>query len=191
MNEEDDDHRSPGPHSNLMIDIPPGMIVEIATGLEPPHEIAARYGYSQDEYTTIQSMKWFQRALSSAIEEQHTNGWTLNMKMRVMAETMLVNTYHAARASESVQNKLDVAKYLSKLADLEPKPNQTAHSESGFNIIINIPDYGQTDKQTITLEGTAHDPESFDHQKPGYIRLPVYVDDLADNLAVYDDNESA
>ena len=180
---DDDTSSQPNGYPHALIDTPVEMIHEIAVGLELPHEVALRYGYSQSEYQTLEKTKWYQRALAQAREEQEANGLSLTTKMRIMAESMLVHTFHAAKASESVQNKLDVAKYLSKLADIEPKQNQQLAPTSGFNIVINIPDYGQSDSKTITLEGHANElSDSLDSPKPGYVRLPVYTDDLRDGL---------
>jgi len=178
MNEED----VPTGYPHPLIDTPVQMIHEIAVGLEPPHEIAARYGYSASEYRTLATTKWYKRALAKAVEEQEAQGFTQQMKMRVMAETLLVHTYHAAKASDSVQNKLDVAKYLAKIADMEPKPNQQVTTDNGFNIIINIPDYGQATDKQITVEGLARDITTLDEPKPGYVRLPVYTDDLSNGI---------
>lgn len=190
MSDDDISNEPPGyPHA--LIDTPAEMIHEIALALELPHEVAKKYGYSLAEYKALESTGWFQRAVSQAREEQEANGLTLTTKMRIMAESMLVHTFHAAKASESVQNKLDVAKYLSKLADIEPKQNQPLQQTSGFNIVINIPDYGQADHKTITLEGSSHaEHASLDTPRPGYVRLPVFSEDLQNGLNDDGSNES-
>jgi hypothetical protein len=129
------------------------MYGDLAAGIDDPYEVARRHGYSDEEYDTLQQQSWFTKAVASKRRELEANGFTFAAKMGMLAEDLLIQAYVAAKNSESVSHKLDVAKYLTKIADLEPK--QTAPGAgSGFSITINIPDRSQPGQ---TLELTASD----------------------------------
>jgi hypothetical protein len=125
--------------SKQFLHLPPEMLAEMASGFEDPVRVAARYGYDQAAYDTLTSQEWFVQAVEAKRAELRRSGWTFKAKAALMAEDMLEETYLAAKQSDSVGTKLEVAKYLTKIADLEPRTNAPVASGPGFSITINLP----------------------------------------------------
>ena len=118
--------------------VPPELFIELAFGIEPPTTVAARFGYSTAEYNALSTQPWFQRALKSKQDELASQGWNFRSKMSMLAEDLLVDAYVTAKASDSGPFKLETAKYLTKVADLEPRQSQQAITGPGFSISINL-----------------------------------------------------
>lgn len=118
--------------------VPPEMVVEIAFGLESPTDVALRFGYSPLEYQELCTQPWFRKQLDEKKAELASQGWTFRSKMGVLAEDLLTDVYVAAKVSESATVKLEVAKYLTKIADLEPKDKFQSTAGGGFMININL-----------------------------------------------------
>jgi hypothetical protein len=114
------------------------MLVEIAFGIEPPASIASRYGYDATSYAELEHQTWFQKALGEKQAELNSQGWNFKAKMGMLAEDLLTDAYVAAKAAESAAIKLEVAKYLTKVADLEPKQSLNVAPGGGFMININM-----------------------------------------------------
>jgi hypothetical protein len=199
MFQTDDDDADGGgrPRSRALVDTPPEMIQEIAVGLEAPHEVAYRYGYERADFDELSRTRWFMKAVGEAAERLEKSGWSVQAKAAMLAESMLVNAYHAARASDSVTNKLDVAKYLSKIGGLEPNPNQLNHTaDGGFSITINIPKYkddDESDSQKVSIDANAEDVTDMGSNvgalgpRPNYIKIPTYNEGIAAGLEEWDD----
>jgi hypothetical protein len=133
------------------------MLVELAFGIEPPTSIASRYGYSQTAYDDLTRQSWFQKALKAKQAELTDGGWNFKSKMGMLAEDLLTDAYVSAKASESATVKLEVAKYLTRIAELEPKEKFTATAGTGFQININL---GSNNNQEIPLSKDVLDVSS-------------------------------
>jgi hypothetical protein len=118
--------------------VPPELFVELAFAIEPPTTVAARFGYSSAEYNALAAQPWFQKALKTKQDELASQGWNFRTKMGMLAEDLLTDAYVAAKASDSAAIKLEVGKYLTKVADLEPRQSQQAIAGPGFSISINL-----------------------------------------------------
>lgn len=118
--------------------VPPELFVELAFGIEPPTTVAARFGYTSTEYNALATQPWFQKALKSKQDELASQGWNFRSKMSMLAEDLLVDAYVTAKASDSGPFKLETAKYLTKVADLEPRQSQQVAAGPGFSISINL-----------------------------------------------------
>lgn len=180
-----------GPISPL-IDVPAEMITDIAVGLEPAANIALRYGYGSREFESLQRQSWFVRKVGQAREDIEASGWTIKEKARMLAEALLVDAFRAAKNSDSVQNKLDVAKFAAKLGDLEPKPNagQLIGAAGGVNITITIPEYKSTSKKVVDItnyEDSTASQVPMPTDRPGYIKTPVFIEALSGGLEEIDD----
>jgi hypothetical protein len=153
--------------------VPPEMVVEIAFGLEAPTEVAARFGFSASDYQELSTQTWFRKQLEEKRAELAAQGWTFRSKMGVLAEDLLTDAYVAAKVSESATVKLEVAKYLTKVADLEPKDKFQSTAGGGFMININL---GNTDSTSRVIDIAPKDvsaalPDSLDELPP----LPEYL----------------
>lgn len=130
------------------------MITEIAMDVENPVAIAQRFGYSQQEYLMLCAHPWFTRAVEEKREILKSEGMSFKTQMGSLAQDMLIQAWQAASASDSVQNKLDVAKYLTKVAGLEPQPNALALAAgAGFSLVISLPPTATAAAQTIAMTG--------------------------------------
>lgn len=118
--------------------VPPELFVELAFGIEPPTTVAARFGYTSTEYNALAAQPWFQKALKSKQDELASQGWNFRAKMGMLAEDILTDAYVAAKASDSAAIKLEVGKYLTKVADLEPRQSNQLAAGPGFSISINL-----------------------------------------------------
>lgn len=120
--------------------VDPEMILEIAAGIENPVVVAKRYGVEPADYARMAMTPWFAKELDAKRKMLEDDGFTVRAKAAMLAEDLMVDTYRAAKLSESVGAKLDVLKHLSKLGDLEPKPGNHAPVGGGFSITIKLPD---------------------------------------------------
>lgn len=134
--------------------LPAEMITELAMGIEDPFAIARRHGFTDQDYLQMTTYPWFTRAIDEKRDVLDTEGLTFKLRMGQLAEDMLVEAWKAARNSDSVQNKLDVAKYLTKVAGLEPLPNQSLVAPgAGFSLVITLPPTPLAPSQIFTLNG--------------------------------------
>lgn len=135
--------------------IPPELLVELAFGIEPPTTVASRFGLTPSDLADLQAQPWFQKALKSKQDELATQGWNFRSKMSMLAEDLLTDVYITAKASDSGPFKLEAAKYLTKISDLEPKASQQVASGPGFSISINL--NGQTNSTHGVIDVTSKD----------------------------------
>ena len=156
--------------------VPPEFIMELAMGVTDPYKLAKKYDITEQEYLQLHTYPWFNKAVAHQKEQLEKAGFDFHAKMKMLAEDMLVHTYHAAKLSEAVGVKLDVAKHLTKVAGLEPAQgaaNQQANTPS-FSITISLPKqyvdslHDKTIPQTVTLQ----------HGPLDAVEDAVVVDDL-------------
>lgn len=176
--------------------IKPEMIAELAMGGHDPITIAEKYGYTHDDYIRFSTYAWFHRAVEAKRETLEAEGFTVQNKMAGLAEDLLMDAYEAAVKSDSVQNKLDVAKYLAKIGGLEPQPGAALVSGGGFQLTINIPPSNNSPTQhTIKLnaeEGEILPGEDFEFPSqlpppPEHVDTSYTSVDLANAELAYED----
>lgn len=127
--------------SAVALRVPPEMMSELALGMEDGAVIAQRHGFSAADFATLIVQPWFVKTLQAMRDDIEANGLTFKAKVAMLAEDLLLDAWAAAKNSESGSLKLDVAKYLTKVADLEPKQNAAVPAGgSGFVININLPE---------------------------------------------------
>lgn len=127
--------------SASLLKVPPEMIAELAYGFEEPHVVGQRYGYSKDDILQLYKQGWFTKAIQSRRDRLEKEGDIFRAKMQMLAEELILEVWESAMQSDSCSLKLDVAKFLTKIADMEPKNNQQIiGTGSGYQIIIQIPD---------------------------------------------------
>lgn len=158
----------------MLTQLPAEMLMEMAMGLGDPIAIASRYGYDQNDYIRMSTQPWFHREIDRLAKELEANGFTVKQKMASLAEDLLIDTYRAAKSSDSVALRLDVAKYLSKIGGLEPQPGVQA-AGAGFSLTINLSGQNGGAWQAITIE--ANQPseyaETIDAPRASVDELPL------------------
>ncbi len=83
------------------LDIPQEMILAIAVGMEDPQEIAARYGFENTRWTSLQQWKPFNDAVAKQKAELEQNGVTFRIKAKALTEDVFEDAYKIARSNES------------------------------------------------------------------------------------------
>ena len=122
------------------LQVKPEFIVDLALGIYPPDKLCAKHGVSDLELMQLYTQEWFNRAIAEKKAELEKAGFNFTAKMKMMAEDMLIDAYHAAKLSDAVTPKLDVAKQLVKVAGLEPTPAANGNLNApGFTINISLP----------------------------------------------------
>jgi len=122
------------------LDVKPELIVDIALGFKTHDQICTKYSLADKELLQLYTQEWFNKAVADKKAELEKAGFNFTAKMKMMAEDMLVDAYHAAKLSDAVTPKLDVAKQLVKVAGLEPAPNNPQNNNApGFTINISLP----------------------------------------------------
>lgn len=127
-------HSQPHP----LIDVPPQLILEVALGTEPVEDICARYGYDEDATRRLRDTPLFWRLVKDQEAEMDKNGLALKLRAKNVTEDMVGRLWTKAKTDAvPFSDKLDFAKFTAKLADLEPKTNQTP-AGTGFSITFNM-----------------------------------------------------
>jgi hypothetical protein len=131
-----------------LLDVKPELIIDVALGIHPLPKLAAKYGMTELELMQLHTRDWFNRAVAEKKAELESAGFNFKAKMTLMAEDLLIDAYHAAKLSDAVTPKLDVAKHLAKLAGLEPQPGANLQlGNTGVQVVINF--NGGKDARTI------------------------------------------
>ena len=162
--------------------VPQEFLFELAFGLEEPADVALRYGIEPEDYAVLCHQPWFIRAWKAKKSELNLNGSNFRSKMAIFAEDLLTDTYRYGKACESLTVKLEIAKYLTRVADLEPKANQVPINGSGFSISINFSgdrksDSPGNDNESNIVADIPHRPRSFHDDlpsPPAYLSLIPY-----------------
>lgn len=133
-------------------------------GVEDPYTIAKKHGYTEKEYLQLNGMPWFHTALDKCRATLDEAGFNFTTKMKMLAEDLIVHTYHQAKLSDSVNVKLDVAKHLTKVAGLEPAQNNLNPLGAGgaFQVVINFG--ANSGRPPLTIESSANssaDPATY------------------------------
>jgi hypothetical protein len=146
------------------INVPAELILDIALGLHPHDKIAQKHGITEHDLLKLHTQEWFNRQVNAQRESLEKAGFDFKAKVKLLAEDMVVDVYHAAKKSDAVTPKLDAAKMLTKLAGLEPNPAlAAAQGAPSFSISISLPKsyidalHDKPSVQEITLKHGALD----------------------------------
>lgn len=121
------------------VDIPPELVLGIATGLEDAKDIAYRHGIVGAQWEALQKWKPFQDAVAKQRAELEANGFTFRLKAKLLTEDVFDEAYKIAKSNDTtLMQKLEFVKLGAKLADMEPKQTAQVASGPGFSISINF-----------------------------------------------------
>lgn len=135
-------------------DVPQELIWHMAAGLEDPEIIAKRYGYEGPTWEKLKAHKPFQVAVAAQASEFEATGMTFKNKSKLIAADLLERLYAMARHRDaSIVQVHDIFKTITKLADLEPKPEKNTNADTGPRFSININLNGAT-AQPTTIDVT-------------------------------------
>lgn len=139
MSVSDDDLFPVDPRVPPVVDIPPELIMGIATGLEDPKELAYRHGIVGVQWEQLCKWKPFLDAVAKQRAELEANGFTFRLKAKLLTEDVFDEAYKIAKSHETtLMQKIEFVKLGAKLADMEPKQSAQVASGPGFSISINF-----------------------------------------------------
>lgn len=122
-----------------MLDVEPRFVLEVASGVRDPAEVAAEFGYSTPQWEQLKEYAPFKALIEAKKAELKANGYTFRMKTAFIAEELLKDLY--AKATEegaSFHTSLELAKFAAKASGLDSPPEKETSSGSQFSISINL-----------------------------------------------------
>ena len=135
----------------------PKFIFELASGIEEPAHVAKRYHYTEEAWQSLQQDESFKKVVEAKRTELQKSGYTFRLKAALAAEDLLDEVYLGAKSPDaSLSAKLESFKYLTKIANLEPKEDKNAISGPAFSIKIDLGD------NSITINQNAAPPHAQD-----------------------------
>ena len=140
------------------LSFPGDLVIALATGLEEPDVVAARYGFEGRDWDQLKKWKPFQAAVQAQIAEFEKNGATFKLKAKALTEDVFEEAYKIARGNDaSLLQKLEFIKLGAKLADMEPKANTQVAAGPGFSISINFSQPPKHVEQPKTIDITPNE----------------------------------
>lgn len=141
-----------------ILDVPAEMVVEIATGMEEPRDIASRYGFDDAQWAKLSVWKPFLDSVAQQRAALEKDGYTFRIKVRALTEDVFTDAYKIARSNDTtLLQKLEFVKLGAKLGDMEPKQTVQAQVGAGFSITINM---GETAPKPVkTVKKAPKTPE--------------------------------
>lgn len=124
-----------------MVDVPAEMVLAVAVGMEPPEEIAARFGFDVVRWAALAAWEPFQLAVRARRAELEQSGYTFRLKSAMRADMLADQVFIESMGNDAtLGQKMEAMRTFARLGDLEPKAQATAAAQgSGFSITINIP----------------------------------------------------
>jgi hypothetical protein len=122
------------------LSVEPKFILEVASGVRPPEEIAEDYGYSPAQWLQLKGFPPFVKAVDLKKIELTASGYTFRMKAAIGAEDLLAEVYKKATANQEVSfhTQLEALKFMARAAGLETPPREEAEMGAKFSISINL-----------------------------------------------------
>lgn len=148
-----------------ILDIPAEMVVEIATGMEEPKDIASRYGFDAAQWEKLSVWKPFLDSVAQQRAALEKDGYTFRIKARALTEDVFTEAYKIARSNDTtLLQKLEFVKLGAKLGDMEPKQTVQAQVGAGFSITINMGETVQKRPEKVkkVQKTVENDPEITD-----------------------------
>jgi hypothetical protein len=109
-------------HPNPAMYLSPEMVLDLALGMDPPYDIAARYGLSRSEFDKLQAQEWFGRAVAQKRLEVSENGQMFSQKAAMMAEELFQQLFKAAITGNLAHPiVMDLTKQLTEIGQLKPR----------------------------------------------------------------------
>lgn len=115
------------------------MVASLALGMEDDLVIAARHGFSVEQFLELAQKPFFQSQIASKRADFEKNGVTFRAKAAWMAGELLDKVYlMAADNNANFSQTHDALKTLIKAAGLEPKEDKNVAAGPTFQISIDL-----------------------------------------------------
>lgn len=136
---------------STLIDVDAKFVLEVASGIREPAEIAEEYGYTPDQWLNLQLFEPFKKAVDAKKAELQASGYTFKMKSAIIAEELLGDLYlKATEQGASFHTVLELAKFTARAAGLDAPVKEVQDIGAGFSITINL-----GGGQTVQIGGQA------------------------------------
>lgn len=161
---------------STLIDVDAKFVLEVASGIREPAEIAEEYGYTPDQWLSLQAYQPFVKAVDAKKQELQASGYTFKMKAAVAAEDLLGDVYLKAKEDNtSFHTQLEALKFMARAAGLDAPMKEERDIGTGFSITINL-----GGGQTVQI-GKAGSPS-----EPGYDENTIDVEEEYDFSMAFD-----
>lgn len=122
-----------------LLEVPAQLIVEIASGVEDPEILAARHGFTPEQWLELKAHAPFQRAVKDKTSDLSANGTTFRLRSQVAAEQLLTSfAQKALHEDASFSQQLDALKLFTKAAGVDAPIENLERATSKFSITINL-----------------------------------------------------
>jgi hypothetical protein len=122
--------------------VPAEMVLQIASGLDDPPAIAARYGYSAEEFKALSEWTPFMQEVAKVRAELEKSGFDFVLDSRLKAKELSNVIFLRAMKDDATFGQVhDAFRTFTEFADLKPKPAPAPGapgngSNPGFSISI-------------------------------------------------------
>jgi len=121
--------------------VPPEMVLQIASGLDEPQDIAHRYGFTAEEFASLQAWTPFVQEVAKVRAELEKSGMDFTLDSRLKAKELSNAIFLRAMNTDATFGQVhDAFRTFTEFGDLKPKPpptaNQGSPGQAGFSINI-------------------------------------------------------
>ena len=111
--------------------IPPEMILQIASGLDTPLDIALRYGFTETEFKTLEAWQPFQQEVAKARSDLEKTGVDFTLDSRLKAKELSNVIFLRAMNHDATFGQIhDAFRTFTEFGDLNPKNKNQANATS-------------------------------------------------------------
>ena len=121
------------------LDVPPRFVLEVASGIKKPADIAAEYGFTPGQWQELSVYPPFVFAVDAKKLELKTEGFSFRVKSAQITEDLLDALYaKAIEEGASFHTTLELAKFTAKAAGLDAPKREDENNGANFSITINL-----------------------------------------------------
>lgn len=121
-----------------LIDVDPKFILEVASGLIEPAQLAENYGYTPEEWLFLKNHEPFVKQVDAKKAELRSTGFTFKLKAAIAAEDLLEEVYVKAKEKDaSLHVQLETLKFMARAAGIDA-PVREQNVGAAFSISINL-----------------------------------------------------
>ena len=121
------------------LEVSPKFILEVASGIRDPADIAEDEGFSSDAWEALKVYPPFVAQVEAKKAELKATGYSFRMKSAFIAEDLLTGLYEkATEQGASFHTTLELAKFTARAAGLDAPSKDEEQSGNQFNISINL-----------------------------------------------------
>jgi hypothetical protein len=140
-----------------MVDVDPKFILEVASGLVEPAQLAEAYGYTPEEWLFLKNHDPFVKQVDAKKAELKAGGFTFRMKAAIAAEDILEETYLKAKEKDSsFHTQLEFLKFVARAAGIDAPVREQA-TGTAFSISINLGNGQSVQIGAATHQGALQD----------------------------------